>query len=111
MTKTSPDLLGGVVEVDETYIGGISPGTRGRGTNTATIAIAVERLGFGKKSKRVKLGRVRMRAIPNTQRQTLAGFITDVRLLLSAEASTDFRCGNPREQPVHLATGDVGIPF
>lgn len=78
MTKTSPNLLSGVVEVDETYIGGVSPGTRGRGTKKAIIAIAVERLGYGKKSKRVKLGRVRMRVIPNTQRQTLEDFITDV---------------------------------
>ncbi len=78
MTKTSPDLLSGVVEVDETYIGGVSPGARGRGTKKAIIAIAVERLGWGKKSKRVKLGRVRMRVIPNTQRQTLEDFITDV---------------------------------
>lgn len=78
MTKTSPDLLSGVVEVDETYIGGVASGTRGRGTKKAIIAIAVERLGFGKKSKRVKLGRVRMRVIPNTQRQTLEDFITDV---------------------------------
>lgn len=64
--------------MDETYIGGVSPGARGRGTKKAVVAIAVERLGFGKKSKRVKLGRVRMRVIPNTQRQTLEDFITDV---------------------------------
>jgi transposase-like protein len=78
MTKTSPDLLSGVVEVDESYIGGVSAGKRGRGTDKAIIAIAVERLGYGKKSKRVKLGRVRMRVIPNTQRRTLEDFITDV---------------------------------
>jgi len=78
MTKTSPDLLSGVVEVDETYIGGVAPGTRGRGTTKAIVIIAVERLGFGKKSKRVKLGRVRMRLIADTKRQTLEDFITEV---------------------------------
>jgi transposase-like protein len=78
MGRTSPDLLTGVVEVDESYVGGVSPGTRGRGTDKAIIEIAVERLGWGKKSKRVKLGRVRMRVIPNTQRRTLEEFITDV---------------------------------
>lgn len=78
MTKTSPDLLSGVVEVDESYIGGVSPGKRGRGTDKAILVIAVERLGYGKKSKRVKLGRVRMRVIPNTQRRTLEEFVTDV---------------------------------
>lgn len=78
MAKTSPDLLSGVVEVDESYVGGVSPGKRGRGTDKAIVVIAVERLGWGKKSKRVKLGRVRMRVIPNTQRRTLEEFITDV---------------------------------
>jgi transposase-like protein len=78
MTKTSPDLLSGVVEVDESYIGGVSPGKRGRGTDKAILAIAVERLGYGKKSKRVKLGRVRMRVIPDTKRRTLEDFVTDV---------------------------------
>jgi transposase-like protein len=78
MTKTSPDLLSGIVEVDESYVGGVSPGKRGRGTDKAIVVIAVERLGWGKKSKRVKLGRVRMRVIPNTQRRTLEEFITDV---------------------------------
>jgi transposase-like protein len=79
MTRTSPDKLSCVVEVDESYVGGVSPGTPGRSTKKA-IVIAVERLGWGKKSKRVKLGRVRMRVIENTQRRTLEDFITDVIL-------------------------------
>jgi hypothetical protein len=57
------------VEVDESYIGGVSPGNRGRGTDKAIQAIAVERLGYGKKSKRVRLGGVRMRVIPDTKRR------------------------------------------
>jgi transposase-like protein len=80
MTRTSPDLLNGVVEVDESYIGGISVGgKRGRGASgKAIIIIAVERLGWGKKSKRVKLGRVRMRVIEDTKRKTLEDFVSDV---------------------------------
>lgn len=78
MTKTSPDLLSGVVEVDESYIGGVSPGKRGRDTDKAILAVAVERLGYGKKSKRVKLGRVRIRVIPDTKRRTLEEFVSDV---------------------------------
>lgn len=78
MTKTSPDMLSGVVEVDESYIGGVSPGKRGRGTDKAIQAIAVERLGYGKKSKRVRLGGVRMRVISDTKRRTLEAFVTDV---------------------------------
>jgi transposase-like protein len=78
MTKTSPDKLKGVVEVDESYIGGVSPGTRGRGTKKAIIAIAVERLGYGKKSGRLKLGRARMKMITDLKKETLEGFVLDV---------------------------------
>jgi transposase-like protein len=78
MTRTSPDRLSGVVEVDESYIGGVSQGTRGRGTRKAIIAIAVERLGYGKKSGRLKLGRARMRMIPDLKRETLQDFVRDV---------------------------------
>lgn len=78
MTRTSPDKLSGVVEVDESYIGGVSPGTRGRGTKKAIIAIAVERLGYGKKSGRLKLGRARMRMISDLKKETLENFVLDV---------------------------------
>ena len=78
MTRTSPDKLKGVVEVDESYIGGVSPGTRGRGTKKAIIAIAVERLGYGKQSGRIKLGRARMRMITDSKKKTLEDFVTDV---------------------------------
>jgi transposase-like protein len=80
MGKTSPDRLHGVVEVDESFIGGVAVGgKRGRGASKkAIIAIAVERLGWGKRSGRVKLGRVRMRMIPDTKKKTLEDFITDV---------------------------------
>lgn len=78
MTKTSTDKLKGVVEVDESYVGGVSPGTPGRSTKKAIVAIAVERLGWGKKSKRVKLGRARMKVIENIERETLEDFITEV---------------------------------
>lgn len=78
MTRTSPDRLSGVVEVDESYVGGVSAGTRGRGTKKAIIAIAVERLGYGKKSGRLKLGRARMRMVPDLKRETLQDFVLDV---------------------------------
>ena len=78
MTRTSADKLKGIVEVDESYIGGVSAGKRGRGTDKAIIVIAVERLGYGLKSRRVKLGRVRMRWIKDTKRATLHDFVSDV---------------------------------
>ena len=79
MTRTSPDLLNhGVVEVDEFYVGGPSRGKPGRGTDKHVVLVAVERLGYGQKSGRVKLGRCRLRFVENTQRKTLHDFISDV---------------------------------
>ena len=79
MVRTSPDLLNqGVVEVDEFYVGGPSQGKPGRSTDKHIVLVAVERLGYGRKSKRVKLGRCRMRFAENTQRKTLHDFISDV---------------------------------
>lgn len=58
MVRPGRDRLQGTVEVDETYVGGIEQGTRGRGTERKFIvAIAIEVLsptGFG----RVRLKRV-----------------------------------------------------
>jgi transposase-like protein len=58
MVRPGRDRLHGPVEVDETYVGGIEQGVRGRGTEDKFIvAIAVEVLspkGFG----RIRLGRI-----------------------------------------------------
>lgn len=66
------EKLSGVVEVDETYVGGEEPGSRGRYTETKAIAaIAVE-------IKEVGYGRVRLRRIPNVRRATLESFVLDM---------------------------------
>ena len=58
MVRPNRDRLSGLIEVDETYVGGIEKGVRGRGTTSKFIvAIAIEILspkGFG----RVRLQRV-----------------------------------------------------
>ena len=41
------------------------------------IAIAVERKGLGKKSKRWKLGRTRIQTVPDTKAKTLLDFVED----------------------------------
>lgn len=41
------------------------------------IAIAVERKGFGKKSKRWKLGRTRIQVVPDVKAKTLLDFVED----------------------------------
>ncbi len=61
----------GIVEVDETYVGGpTTGGKRGRGTEKAIVIIAVERI-------KDHAGRVRLRHIENVTGLSLIGFIKD----------------------------------
>jgi transposase-like protein len=53
MVRPDRDLLTGVVELDETFVGGVSVGKNGAGTDKVPVRIAVERVGPS------KLGRVR----------------------------------------------------
>jgi transposase-like protein len=66
MKDTNPAPLGGIVEIDETYVGGK---VRGKGTK------------FAKKQKKVVMGAVerggnlRLRHVPNAQIETISGFV------------------------------------
>jgi len=63
--------LSGIIEVDESYIGGEAIGKRGRGAeNKVLVAIATE---FDGK----KLGRCRMKIIPDASSSSLHSFIED----------------------------------
>lgn len=53
MVRPDRDQLGGIVEVDETFIGGVSVGKPGASSDKVAVQVAVERLGPH------KLGRVR----------------------------------------------------
>lgn len=65
------DRLKGTVEVDETFVGGISEGKRGRGAEgKILVAIAVEIIGKGKGT-----GRARMAIIPEASKVALKKFI------------------------------------
>ncbi len=70
MVRPGRDRLRGYVEIDETYVGGVEKGKRGRGTEKkAVVAIAVEMLepkGFG---------RVRMRSIADVSGSSLVPFV------------------------------------
>lgn len=64
--------LTGVVEVDETYIGGEEPGVGGRQlVGKALVVIAVELDGR-------KVGRVRLREVPDASGNSLVGFVSSV---------------------------------
>ncbi len=69
MVRPGRDRLTGTVEVDETYLGGLEEGVRGRQTEKkALIAVAVEEVGGGS-------GRIRMRRIPDASADSLQVFV------------------------------------
>jgi transposase-like protein len=69
MVVPGRDKLSGVVEVDETFVGGTKKGKRGRGAEgKAVVAIAVE-------VKDRSTGRVRIEVIPDAKKKSLAKFI------------------------------------
>ncbi len=71
MVRPGRERLGGHIEVDETYVGGVEEGVAGRETQTKLIvAIAVEirnPKGFG---------RVRMQSVPDVSKDSLIPFVS-----------------------------------
>lgn len=69
MVRPGRDRLRGWVEVDETYVGGLEEGVRGRQTETkALVAVACEQDGPG-------IGRIRLQRIANASGACLHAFI------------------------------------
>jgi transposase-like protein len=82
MVRPDRDLLVGAVEVDETLIGGVTAGRRGRGApGKALVAIAVEAREGGP-------GRVRMQRIANATKDVLTDFVLD-HVERASEVRTD----------------------
>jgi transposase-like protein len=72
MVRPGREQLDGVVEVDETYIGGVEEGVVGRLTRRkAVVIVAAEEDGRG-------IGRIRLRRIADLSKLSLHGFIRDV---------------------------------
>ena len=71
MIRPGRDRLKGVVEIDESYIGGEEEGTYGRKTEKkALVAVAVE-------VEERKVGRVRFRCVPDASAASLIPFVKD----------------------------------
>ena len=71
MVRPGRDRLTGRVEVDETFVGGVEEGTRGRQTERkALIVIAAQEDGPG-------IGRIRMRRIPDASAESLMPFVQE----------------------------------
>lgn len=72
MVRSGREKLSGVVEVDETLVGGKKPGKRGRGAEGKTLVmIAVEdKAEFG-------FGRIRLGQVPDASGESLTKFVED----------------------------------
>jgi transposase-like protein len=71
MVRPERDKLNGVVEVDETYIGGAEAGLRGRKfIKKALVSVAVEVRGK-------KLGRIRLQRVKDASGPVLQGFVKE----------------------------------
>jgi transposase-like protein len=69
MVRPGRDCLRGTVEVDETYVGGLEKGKRGRQTETkAIVAVAAEENGKG-------IGRIRLRRVNDVSADSLLPFV------------------------------------
>ena len=81
MVRADRTKLNGIVEVDETYVGGEEhSGSTGRGTgNKVLVAVAVELKDFGNEKKQGlrKIGRVRLAVISDASGDSLSPFVTE----------------------------------
>ena len=66
MVRPGRDRLAGAVEVDETYWGGPKPGRHGRGAAGKTLIVVAAQVD-GR-----RIGRIRLRRVPDTSTQSLA---------------------------------------
>lgn len=69
MVRPDRDQLAGQIEVDETYVGGTEPGLGGRRTIKKAIVIVLVEMNEG------KIGRIRLRQVPNVSAASLQGVI------------------------------------
>ena len=100
MVRPGRDLLTGRVEVDETYLGGLEEGVRGRHTEEkALIVLAAEEDGRG-------IGRIRMRQIPDASADSLESFLlesVDTGTIVHTDGWSGSR-GLPAQGYVHEVT-------
>ena len=80
MVNDTRSKIAGLVEVDETFIGGPEKGKRGRGAGNKSLVVgAVEVLVYHDKAgkHRERAGRLRLTLIPDATEKSLGTFLTD----------------------------------
>jgi len=82
MVRPGRDRLSGVVEVDEAYIGGEKSGKRGRGAEGKTLIMVAAQVDGS------RIGRIRLRQIPNASSDSLEYAIEQI-VEQSSEVHTD----------------------
>ena len=103
LVRPGRERLTGVVEVDETYMGGEEPGLRGGRAKgkKLLVGIAVER------RQPRGLGRCRMAVLPDAKTDTLRTFLADH---VEEGATSSRTAGSPTERPPQPATSTGGSP-
>lgn len=71
MVRPGRARLSGTVQVDEVYIGGAKPGKRGRGAAGKALVVAMVEV------KESKIGRIRLRRIPDASGPSLEGAVEE----------------------------------
>lgn len=71
MVRPGRDCLSGRVEVDETYLGGVERGVPGRGARKKALIVV------GAQEDGRRIGRIRMRRVPDASADSLQGFIAE----------------------------------
>ena len=74
MVVPDRDQLSGIVEADESYLGGPEAGAYGRRTLKKTIVVLAVEINDN------RIGRIRLRKVPNVRREALTSFLSDVVL-------------------------------
>jgi transposase-like protein len=71
MVMPGREKLNGEVEVDETFVGGVKPGKRGRGASGKNL------VGIAAEVRGRRIGRIRLSVIPDAKAETLVDFVTE----------------------------------
>jgi len=69
MVRSGRDRLSGVIEVDETYIGGEKPGKRGRGAEGKALVVIAAQV------EDTRIGRIRLNRVPDASGPSLEGAV------------------------------------